>query len=278
MAPVQPLRSKVAIVGTSPGYIEAPYSDAGWEVWGLNGGWAVMPKADRWFEMHTPKPEAIAEWYGPEYVAWLGRYHGPVYMQDVVSWVPGSKAYPIASMAEQFGEVWACTPAYMLALAITEGFEEIRICGMDLTGQDEYAAQREWVQHLRGVALGRGIKVTFTETGSPMEKHTYRYGYEPDLVVPGAMTDASMREFKLAKKQSDAALVEMQQAEGARRAYESAMRLLVEGRLTPAYLEAGVKHAAAKRDQAICQKLEADGAMKAAARVTREIEHIARSA
>lgn len=277
MGTVQPLRRKVAVVGTAPSYIEAPYSDPDWEVWGCNGFWSLAPRWDRWFEMHTPETESIAGTYGPEYVAFLGSCRKPVYMQDAVTWVPSSVRYPVEAMVKEFGNVWACTPAYMLALAIHEDFQEIGIYGIDLTAGDEYVVQREWLQRLVGIALGKGVTVTFPESGSSLEGLGYRYGYEPVPAVPGAVSELARKEQTLALKHREQATLGMNQAEGARRALEGIKRALAGGRLTTELVEAALIQATQQRDRAVAERLEWDGALKTAARMGRSIEHVARS-
>lgn len=272
-----PLRTKVAIVGTALSRVEAPYSDPSVEVWGMNGLWADAPRVDRWFEMHDPNPGRLIEAYGDEYLPWLTQFAGPIYMQRPVGWAKSSVAYPLAEMVATFGEVFACTPCYALALAIHDGFREIAIYGMDLTGTDEYLLQREWVQRLIGEARGRGITVTLPD-GCALRQPGYRYGYEARPAIPGEVSAAAKRERALAEQQRNQALAEMNRAEGARLAFQQIRRLFPAETASSAVeaLDAAVADQAKRRDSALCVALGAEGAITAASRLERTYEHMAR--
>lgn len=281
MGTVQPLRRKVAIVGTAPSWIEAPFDESDWAVWGLNGGWSVLPRWDRWFEMHTPDPDSIAATYGAEYVAFLGAARKPVYTQEKVAWIPSSVAYPVEEMTAEFGERWASTPAYMLALAISQGFKEIGIYGIDntgLPGSGEYRAHREWLQYLIGIACGKGITVTFPESGSAMERNGYRYGYQAAPVVDEAAENAAIRERRLALKHYEKNTADMHQAEGAHKVLMAVQRARKERLLTDAFVDAALVDVQHKLARAVAGRMEWEGVAKGAARIEGSIAHIARSA
>jgi hypothetical protein len=274
MSSVQPMRSKVAIVGTAPSRVEAPYADPSWEIWGMNGLWQEAPRVDRWLEMHEPTREALTTSYGQGYTEFIAGFRGPVYMRQAVEWAPRSEPYPVERTSAEFGEVFACTPAYAIALALLEGFAEIALYGIEMTGRDEYLRQREWVQRLIGEARGRGVVVTLP-AGCSLESNGYRYGYEPVPTVPGAVSQAAQRELALATQRRSQAEAEMNQAEGARRAFESVLRVMAPGSKGAEQMAVAVKDATERRDKAVCARLEAEGEMKAAARLERTILHVA---
>jgi hypothetical protein len=78
-------------------------------------------------------------------------------------------AYPFDQVAATTGAYWNSSIAYMLALAIHEGAEEIAIYGVDMKGDDEYGYQKPNMEYLIGLAIGRGIKVTIPDA-SPLLK------------------------------------------------------------------------------------------------------------
>jgi len=261
---VEPIRQKVAIVGTAPSAVAAPYDDPSFEIWTLNGAWGEA-RTDRHFQMHAPDREHIRGICGDHYINWLATFPGPVYMQSTVDWVPSSVVFPIEKLAREFPEQWGCTPCYMLALAIHEGFHEIAICGIEMIADSEYRSQREPVQFFVGFALGRGIKVTFPG-GSALEKRSIRYGYDHPPEIPDALTAAFKREYALAEERWNVATVALQRAEGARQAFE-AMGLAERA-----------KQAEECRTGALTERIKAEGVMAASKRMECTFAHVATGA
>lgn len=176
---------KVALVGFASSYKDAPYSDPDWEIWGLNEAWKYFPRWTRWFEMH--KREVFAKEGDRDqaaHVAWLQAQDGqrPIYMLEAFSDIPGSVPFPIDALTAQFFPdqpqgYWTSTIAYMLALAIAEGFTEIGLYGIDLASETEYVGQRPAAEYLIGIARGMGLTVTIA-SGSALLKAPARYGYD----------------------------------------------------------------------------------------------------
>jgi len=100
-----------------------------------------------------------------------------VIMQEPHPQIPGSESYPLSTITERLGVDWfAGTPCYMVALAIYEGFTEIRTFGVDQMDW-EHTLQRECFIFWMGIAHGAGIKIrngalTF------LSKYKKRYGYD----------------------------------------------------------------------------------------------------
>jgi hypothetical protein len=67
----------------------------------------------------------------------------------------------------------------MLALAISEGFEEIGVWGVDMIHDSEYGYQKPSGSFWLGVAKGRGIKVTLPVESALLANEGYVYGYDP---------------------------------------------------------------------------------------------------
>ncbi len=181
---------KVAIVGLAPStHDQAPFGNLEWELWGLpwdNGWWA---NCDRLFEMHDidliQKPEAKRH---NGYIDKLKNVDVPLYMQQ--AYFPNVTPYPVEEVADLVGDYFNSSIAYMIALAIHEGVDEIGIWGVDMTDSEEYAYQRPNAEYLIGLARGRGIKVTIPEEsyllrfnaqgiplGTMFPHYPKRYGY-----------------------------------------------------------------------------------------------------
>lgn len=138
---------KVSIVGFSPSRIHAPRH--GWEVWGM--AWdAECLQMDRVFEMHD---KSLIDPLLIERMQMCPR----LYVQAPVSDLPAATVYPFDAVAKTTGAYWCSSVAYMLALAIHEGAEEIALFGVD--GAEQYSYQHPNINFLLGLAMGRGIKV-----------------------------------------------------------------------------------------------------------------------
>jgi hypothetical protein len=92
---------------------------------------------------------------------------------------PTSITYPLDQMIAQFRrDYFHSTVDYMLALAISEGFEDIGVWGIDMAHDSEYEHQKPSGSYWIGVAEGRGIRVTLPPESALLKK-AHRYGYEP---------------------------------------------------------------------------------------------------
>lgn len=180
-----PRRTRVALVGFASSYTQAPYDDPSVEIWGLNELWKYLSRWDRWFELH---PRDVFAKEGDRnqaaHEAWLMQQGDdrPIYMLQHFDDIPASIPYPLAAMTQQFfpdspGGYWTSSIAFMLALAIAEGFEWIGLYGIDLAADVEYMNQRAAVEYLIGVARGLGRTVVVAP-GSALLKSPAIYGYD----------------------------------------------------------------------------------------------------
>lgn len=152
---------KVAIVGLAQASRHlAPWKNTDWEIWGL--GWDTERYSfHRVFEMHDRLD--LEKFYGDRlgpYLEKLG-HCGNVVTPDT---------YPFDEVARTVGDYWCSSIAYMLALAIHEGAEEIGVYGVEMRGDDEWGYQRPNCEYLIGFARGKGIKVHIPDS-SPLCKH-----------------------------------------------------------------------------------------------------------
>ena len=164
-----PGKDKVAICGFAQTHrMAAPFHDPSFEIWSLNNAYIFLPErphvggrvADRWFEIHS---EDLYGWElrrpGP-HVDWLRKFGGPLYLIEARADMPNSVRYPIEDAVRVLQVPYlTSSPAYMLALAMMEGFKEIHIYGIDLATDSEYADQRPNLEWLIGLAIGRGHSI-----------------------------------------------------------------------------------------------------------------------
>jgi len=187
---------KIALVGSAPSSVQlAPYIDAKfqewlgakpapnypkqatdyqqheWQIWGCSpGAWAVVPRSDRWFEVHRWEPGQ--PWFSPEYVQFLQQYLGPVYTGRAVPEIPNHVPYPIERVEAEFSAYFLHSSlSLMMAMAILEiedarktpghdnAEDMIGMWGVDMAATEEYGDQRAGCQFFILEALRRGIKV-----------------------------------------------------------------------------------------------------------------------
>ena len=222
---VSPPRKKVAIIGFASNTLHlVPWEDPAFELWGLNQGHMNFKRrADRWFEMHLL--EFIPDARDPQYVAFLKGLQIPVYMTQAYDEFPTSIRYPLEDVIKYTGrDYFMSSPAYMLALAAMEGFEEIHLYGINLAIGDEYFYEKPNCEWLIGLLEGRGIKVHVPHASSLMKQYR-RYGYFMD-----ARPAQSMKTLLQARIQEYRSRIERHQADfhttlGAMREAESLIQV-----------------------------------------------------
>lgn len=191
---LEPRRKKIAIVGfASSSRLKAPYGNQEWEIWAMNQLYRFIPRATRWWELHPhegPTSYLSDMVPGTDYMKWLQECPIPVYMVSKHPAIPMSIEYPLQRMIDEFGLAslrpdmrdkgyFHSSVDYMLALAISEGFEEIGVWGIDMAHDTEYIYQKPSGSFWLGVARGRGIKVTIPVESALLNNEGYRYGYDP---------------------------------------------------------------------------------------------------
>jgi hypothetical protein len=182
---------KVALVGfASSSKDQAPFGDTTFDIWIMNDLYRLVPRWNRLFEMHEverikmDKERGTLSAEGTEHWKHLCSLPGPdsdqfcpVYTQEKLAEIPASVALPVEEMVGELGDrYFTSTPAYMMALAILDGYEEVHLYGIDLLEESEYQYQRPCLEYWLGVARGRGIKV-YIPKQSALLKANYVYGF-----------------------------------------------------------------------------------------------------
>ncbi len=230
---VKKKKNKVAIVGFADSRDQAPFNDDSFEIWGLNSLFEMIPRYDRWFEIHdrrmynmdTDKSVGLGLTRdGRPYVEGLAKLNGPVYMVADYPDIPNCVRYPLEEMITEFDpqkrrmewkEPFKCSAeldwngyftnsiSYMIALAIYEKYEDIGIYGVDMatggldTPNGEYAHQRPSCEYYMGIAVGRGIRLTVPSTADLLKT---RFLYGPE-VIPEMIWAAKLN--KISKSMND---------------------------------------------------------------------------
>ena len=169
---------KIAIVGLAPStYSEAPFHDSSWKIWTI-GQKTASPRFDRWFEMHTMDiVKEISSHTFPNVIKFFQSMGDKLVVGHPHELCPAATIYPIEKLKPYFGTYFTSTIAYMIALAIHEGAEEIGLWGVDMLGDGEYSHQRPCCEHMLGIAKGKGIKLTIPDK-SPVLRSERMYGLE----------------------------------------------------------------------------------------------------
>jgi hypothetical protein len=176
-------RTKVAIVGFAQSSMAmAPFNDPTWSIWAMNQLYRRIPRADRWFEIHKNWDEHVVE--GTDHFGWLSKAPIPVYMVDRIPGITNSVKFPLERVMQGHIDYFTSSVAFMLALAIQEGFKEIGLWGIDLIVGDEYFYQKACCEFWIGTAHGKGITVTLPPT-TALCRQSHRYGYqsEPESLI-----------------------------------------------------------------------------------------------
>lgn len=204
-----PGRTKIALVGASApdGGEHPPLDDPEWDVWGCNSLWNLNMdaqerlRADAWWEMHplsAQTPQELQDMHDcpvplyvlddPKEIASAKEvYHAADYsirqlQQPPTRWI----MYPLEEIRAMFGQrdYFTVTFAYMVALAMWIGYDEIGLYGVELQRGSvrERRLELPCLTYWLGLAIGRGIKITLPEY-SNLLWHEHLYGYDYDVDV-----------------------------------------------------------------------------------------------
>lgn len=160
----------ICLVGSAPSSIRmAPYGNPDWCIVGCSPGvYGIAPRVDAWVELHRWEPGQ--PWFSPEYVQFIEKFPGPVWMAKELPNVPNSTALPIEQLVAEFGPYFFTSSlSYMMAMAILAGFKKIMLAGVDMAAESEYALQRPGCWYFAMIAKARGIEV-----GVPPESDLFR--------------------------------------------------------------------------------------------------------
>jgi hypothetical protein len=177
---------QIALIGTTQSRLRAPYDDPSWLIVGHASGHCIIPRADVWFELHTPTVRSQPKTWDAAYQTWLagtGRAE-PILLQAADAAIPQSETFPraeIETWARAHGLIEApyftSTVAWMLAWALWKGATRIGLWGINFSQTQEYRVQRPCVEYWIGVARARGVHVEIATT-SPLCRSKHVYGFD----------------------------------------------------------------------------------------------------
>jgi len=160
--------------------------------------------------MHAPNIYKGHNTKDPKHWEWLQQSHGkPVYMQAVDPLIPDSVEYPLSDAKALCGvDMFPTSFAYMAALAIMQGYDEIRIYGIELSSS-EYAYQANGYLFWFGFLIGR-LGVDNVDTAVKyLDKSIFTvpyYGYEGGFSFTQEYFAERIKTLKSEYKASDKSL------------------------------------------------------------------------
>lgn len=167
---------KVAIVGQAPlSFKKAPFDDPSWDIWGFNQYYDRFPRYTKWFDFHN---NAIIKSH-TLYYQWLCNQTNIMLRDNTL--VPNADIYPLDNVLKTYGTYFNNTAAFLVALAIEEGYNEIGLFGIELNHIREIQLdQRSCLSFILGVAAGKGIKITVPNV-STLLRTDVLYGFEKEI-------------------------------------------------------------------------------------------------
>jgi hypothetical protein len=176
----------------------APFTDPSWAIWAhCSIPLSSAKRVERWFDLHPALCYTMEVKNGRRYYEWLKNLTTPVYMQKHAAEIPASVKYPRERIqAEWPGIPFGSQTAWMIALALSEGYDTIGLFGIHYQHDTEYFEQRANAELWVGIAYGRGVKVVIPE-GCPLAKEpAQRYGYDTHSAEDFAERRRKMKESK----------------------------------------------------------------------------------
>lgn len=207
------------LVALGPSCAEARWQEEGKDTWGIQYTWRNF-KLDRAFVMDDEEwikaknssfsiPIDIAEEMRNSKV--------PIYVAKKWSDVPNTVEYPINEVLEYFKPIkyFMNSMAYMIALAIMEGYQRIETYGIDLryfgdlgnklNYPDNWLDETHCGAFWAGVAMGRGIEFVTTKRSSLMKPvrpgDPNLYGYEVSPTIVAQRKEVLDKRKKVQKKE-----------------------------------------------------------------------------
>jgi len=191
-------KKTVAMVGWSPQSCGlAPYNEPNihlngmLEIWSLNQihAMAWFKNWTRWFQMHKSdsymRQRSLRGVLG--HYDWLKQDHGEniIYMQFKHDEIPNSVEYPLVEVTQKYlskikkgkeiVKYFTSTFAFMVPIAIMEGFQRIELYGFEMTASEEWAPQKACAEFWIGFAAGKGLEIYLPEGNHLLEGPIYGY-------------------------------------------------------------------------------------------------------
>jgi hypothetical protein len=238
---------RYAVLGFGESWREAPITDSGVTIIGLNELYKYLTRWDEWVEIHDEESIGLTTRVGQGQVQaeveahrrWLSRDHvgKTIWMQERFcdGRFPSARPYPIDALKQQYArlirrDAWdyfTSTVAYILAMTIARGRDAdfrpvssdaaswIGLYGIELIGAGEYQYQRPCVEMFVGLALGLGIEIHVPES-SALLKSDHMYGFQRAPADDSPVGEVRLRaRLDRLRKQHDGLVTDINKIKGA---------------------------------------------------------------
>ncbi len=143
----------LTIVGKGTGYEQAKLDSQSSHIWATSTAFELLRtsecRIDRVFQLHGP------ELFEP----WLADIQDRLVLMVGRPGLKRAMTLPAERLIEEFGARFGGSVSWMMALAILDGYTEIRFRGIHLSHFSEYGNQRDSFFYLWGRAEARGVKI-----------------------------------------------------------------------------------------------------------------------
>ena len=148
------------------------------EKWALNQS-RLMTKENINLHFYLHAKESMPEFDNMTYMSNVT--DTPVVVIKPFKDIGNNYVYPLQKISRKFGtDYFTSTIAFMIALALCKGFDEIHLIGLPLRTPVEYFEQKACIEYWIGRAEGMGVKVHIQDDASILLKQSddILYGYE----------------------------------------------------------------------------------------------------
>lgn len=180
---------RIAIIGNGPSVVNtdqggkrmsvSDFSKYPHPIWSVNGGWHYHPTTALGFQMDDVKGVSISHHPSPQwYVSLVKNAKIPIITAKAYDDYPATLAYPLKEIISFFGVAYFTDSlAYMTALAIAWGVEEIDYFGADYITAPPH--ERAGTEYWCGVARTFGIKLNVPPISNLLKPFTGESYYMP---------------------------------------------------------------------------------------------------
>ena len=177
---------KLAIVGATLSAMQTPWHDPSWTIIAHPCARRYFKREPDWyFDLHRPECfRTERKGWNEHYYTWLKTLQTPIFMQKDWPDIPASVRYPLERIEAEFrstatGRLVATNhAAYMIALAMTEGVEQIALCGCQYSAESEHGVQRESLVYWMGRFEQAGGRLVVPQPNNLLRVPQGLYGYD----------------------------------------------------------------------------------------------------
>jgi len=178
----------------------------GIEIWSSNQAWHYDIPVPRLLDIHPIewlRVQADNPAGGWAHEHWQRLQAGmgvPVYMLHKYRKIPGSVRYPVEEVIRLCKRIFFTSScAWLIGLAILEGYKRIYAYGYDMRSDSEYGYQRESVSWLIGLCDGLGIDLVLPKESALCNAKLY--GYEAQQMISRQILEGHMLSYQTQREE-----------------------------------------------------------------------------